>query len=399
MTQPKNDKRLTTTGPIPAALIEKVLLEGDLSKLTPEERLNYYQKVCESLGLNPLTKPFDYIVLDRKLVLYARKDCTEQLRKRHEVSITELTTTKIEDVFVVTAKATDGKGRTDAATGAVSTEFTDDQGVTHKIKGVALANAIMKAETKAKRRVTLSLCGLGMFDESELDTVTSPPAANVVERNVREATAHVVGEERSDTFPAPSETTVTDHRVNDFGPLVITPENYKELTAHIGKAQGRILGYKIGEMDTNVIKWLYEKWRDSLPPGATEQDMRLKKAVEFAYHAPKDEKAGIVADTSKPAAPAIPEDIGAKQACITDLRQRIEDLVLTEEQACQYLHKFGLFGEGWKTFDQANTSMLLHLCSPQGWGTFKELYEREAKPKVVEKPVKEKAKGRKRASK
>ena len=35
----------------------------------------------------------------------------------------------------------------------------------------AKANAMMKAETKAKRRVTLSICGLGMLDESEFDTI------------------------------------------------------------------------------------------------------------------------------------------------------------------------------------------------------------------------------------
>ena len=38
--------------------------------------------------------------------------------------------------------------------------------------GESRANAIMKATTKAKRRVTLSICGLGgMPDESELDTM------------------------------------------------------------------------------------------------------------------------------------------------------------------------------------------------------------------------------------
>ncbi len=33
------------------------------------------------------------------------------------------------------------------------------------------ANAMMKAETKAKRRVTLSICGLGMLDETEIETI------------------------------------------------------------------------------------------------------------------------------------------------------------------------------------------------------------------------------------
>jgi hypothetical protein len=35
------------------------------------------------------------------------------------------------------------------------------------LKGDALANAPMKAETKSKRRVTLSLAGLGWLDETE----------------------------------------------------------------------------------------------------------------------------------------------------------------------------------------------------------------------------------------
>jgi hypothetical protein len=39
------------------------------------------------------------------------------------------------------------------------------------LKGDALANALMKSETKAKRRVTLSIAGLGWLDETELETI------------------------------------------------------------------------------------------------------------------------------------------------------------------------------------------------------------------------------------
>jgi hypothetical protein len=45
------------------------------------------------------------------------------------------------------------------------------------LKGEALANAEMKAVTKAKRRLTLSICGLGWLDETEISTV---PDAEVV---------------------------------------------------------------------------------------------------------------------------------------------------------------------------------------------------------------------------
>ena len=60
-------------------MLEQVVMSGDLAQLTATERMNYYGKVCESLGLNPLTKPFQYIRLNGKLTLYASKDATEQL--------------------------------------------------------------------------------------------------------------------------------------------------------------------------------------------------------------------------------------------------------------------------------------------------------------------------------
>ena len=44
------------------------------------------------------------------------------------------------------------------------------------IKGLAgekLANALMKATTKAIRRTVLAHCGLGMLDETELETIPS----------------------------------------------------------------------------------------------------------------------------------------------------------------------------------------------------------------------------------
>ncbi len=149
-----------------ATIIESVLLGGDLARLTADQRVSYYNRLCESLGLNPLTQPFKYINLQGTLKLYALKDATEQLRKIHGVSITELSSQRIDDVFVVTAKAADRDGRTDAATGAVALGT---------LKGEALANALMKAETKAKRRATLSICGLGMLDETETDTMGAPP--------------------------------------------------------------------------------------------------------------------------------------------------------------------------------------------------------------------------------
>lgn len=155
-----------------ASALEQVLGKGDLAALQPAERLQYYNLVCESTGLNPYTRPFQYIVLSNKLTLYATKDASEQLRKRDDISLTIIARDMHADVgvYIVTAHASTPKGRTDESTGAVNIKG---------LGGEALANALMKAETKAKRRVTLSICGLGFLDESEVDSVPNAQRVNV----------------------------------------------------------------------------------------------------------------------------------------------------------------------------------------------------------------------------
>lgn len=189
-----------------ASLIERVVIGGDLSGLTPAERVEYYRQVCDSVGLNPLTKPFEYLVLDGKMVLYARRDCTDQLRTLKGVSIVKLEKERMEDLYVVTAYATTADGRQDSSVGAVALakengdwqqnsngkRFFKPNGTFTPLTGDALANAIMKAETKAKRRVTLSICGLGFTDESELDTIqnvqtVAPAAVPAREREAEDA--------------------------------------------------------------------------------------------------------------------------------------------------------------------------------------------------------------------
>lgn len=151
--------------PIKAAeIMEAVIARGDLSDLSPEERAKYYVRVCQSLGLNPMTRPFEYIVLNGKLTLYARKDATDQLRTLYKISVTDIRRDTVADLCIVIAKVTNARGRTDAATGAVYIA---------NLKGEALANAIMKAETKAKRRATLSVCGLGFLDETEIEDIAN----------------------------------------------------------------------------------------------------------------------------------------------------------------------------------------------------------------------------------
>jgi hypothetical protein len=277
---------LATAGPL-TANIEKVLLEGDLKPLTPQERLHYYNAICASLGLNPLTKPFAYIALNGKLQLYALKDCTEQLRKVHGVSITGVDPKQIGDLIVVVASASDRDGRVDSSTGAVNVK-----GLT----GEALANAMMKCETKAKRRVTLSLCGLGMLDETEIATlkgqgiasepsdannwpdpqIHAPAAADpnaepeIRPKSQKGATPPAQAQQAQDTAPAPQREAVQGEVVNE---PCISPAQAKRYFAIMRSAGGNdeqsaaqlaALGYH-GHRDS-MPKRIYEAAIDALDP-------------------------------------------------------------------------------------------------------------------------------------
>lgn len=166
-----NNEIETTTRPPLSDAIEKILIAGDLAPLTADQRLAYYHSVCESVGLNPLTRPFDYVTYNGKLQLYPKAGAADQLRRLYGVAITLAKRELLGDVYMVTAHAQMPDGRTDESTGAISVK-----GLT----GEALANAYMKCESKAKRRVTFSICGLGMLDQGDVEAPRQQPV--VVDR-------------------------------------------------------------------------------------------------------------------------------------------------------------------------------------------------------------------------
>lgn len=161
----QNLASLATNG----ALLEKVIINNDLSGLSSMEKVQYVKHLCQTLGLNPLTKPIQLMKFQGKETIYFAKDATEQLRKLHKISLRIVDTKIIDDLYIVTAEASTPSGRIDTSTGAI---------VISKLSGEAKANAIMKAETKAKRRVTLSICGLGFIDECEVESI---PGAQKIE--------------------------------------------------------------------------------------------------------------------------------------------------------------------------------------------------------------------------
>jgi hypothetical protein len=155
--------------------IQEVLTTGNLAILTPKQRVEYLNKLCELTGLNPLTKPFEIIKFQGREIVYATRGCADQLRRIHKVSIVIKDKSVMDGLLTVTVEGTDMHGRTDTDIGVVV--LPDKAGPADK------ANLFMKAVTKAKRRLTLSMCGLGLLDESELDTMDTTPEPNNISMN------------------------------------------------------------------------------------------------------------------------------------------------------------------------------------------------------------------------
>lgn len=166
-----------------ADLLEKVITSNDLAGLSSLEKVQHIRDICESLGLNPLTKPIQLMKFQGKEVAYFSKDATEQLRKLNKISLSIKETKIIDDLYIVIVEATSPDGRKDSSTGVITISG---------IKGDAKANALMKCETKAKRRATLSICGLGFIDESEVDYIPDAVKIDIVNEPTKEIETDIV---------------------------------------------------------------------------------------------------------------------------------------------------------------------------------------------------------------
>lgn len=227
--------------------IENALVRNDLSGLTPQERLTFYNKICESVGLNPLTKPFSFLKLQGKDVLYATKDATEQLRKIHGVSTQIISKGMAGDLFEVHVRARDRSGKEDEELAYV---------VVKGLSGADLANAMLKCVTKAKRRVTLSICGLGMLDQSELDTIDDSVKGFANNPQIENPF-------QKDAMPMPEESEFQGEVETQDGPDL----TLGDFVCVVGK---KYVGQKLSDFDAfqldGFVKWMHKNAADKNQP-------------------------------------------------------------------------------------------------------------------------------------
>lgn len=176
----------------------------DSRSLTPEDRAAYVAEICRALKLNPLTRPVQFLALQGREVLYLTRGATDQLAARHGLNRETLEGPDfrmMENVKVAfcKVKATLPSGRYEVATAT--------------LKMASPADDLMKVETKAKRRATLSILGIGLLSEEEAESIPANERADARQTPQREtvsATSQPLALP-SDAGPSPSQAAAANH--------------------------------------------------------------------------------------------------------------------------------------------------------------------------------------------
>lgn len=137
----------------------------DLESLNEQQRQDYIKNVCAHMGIPPELNLVMLTYLDdyegpRRLVAYVKRGATEIIRNNRGIHITDLRQEKIGGSVVWTATGKDTTGRQEMSSGA---KYIDG------LIGKDLDDAIMTAQTRACRRMTLQFVGAGVLDESEVN--------------------------------------------------------------------------------------------------------------------------------------------------------------------------------------------------------------------------------------
>lgn len=227
------------------AVIDQAVMVGDMSKMEPSMRLAFYKAVCLSAGLNPLTQPFTVLKRqDGTTWLYANSVCTQQLAALHRVSFEDVQREHFtfggEPLYCVRVTAVTPDGRRLPSQAVVSLtkkkrevagnwpggdpKFrdvldADAEPVLIPLRGESLANSLMRADTKAFRRATLALVGLGwMLSDFEGRAVTFDVRTGDLQEE-----PHQVPRRNHLTAPAEQAKDTAAHIADLYGDQAVTP--------------------------------------------------------------------------------------------------------------------------------------------------------------------------------
>ena len=163
------ERQPTTTATVfdQPSLLEEILADAvaagkDTTSLSRDDRSALLVGLARKLGLNPLSGAVMFLKTNGRETLYVTKSGTDQIAareklRRETIRGPEVITMEGKKLVLCQVRASHPDGRSEVST---ATLLLAD-----------VVNDLMKCETKAKRRATLSVCGLGLLAEDEIETI------------------------------------------------------------------------------------------------------------------------------------------------------------------------------------------------------------------------------------
>jgi hypothetical protein len=184
-------KSAAMTVSMETAAVKEYFRSGNVAAMTDDERDYVRVKLCQKYDLDPILRPFDLISFNGGMKFYMTASATNQLANAksltREVLLLEVNAEQMLARCTVKVSDTNGRAETANAFIAVSKFLapTKENPVPRKVlmDGEDLANALLKLETKAKRRATMSFFGVmdAGYDNEDRQQ-TAPLAAPDVSR-------------------------------------------------------------------------------------------------------------------------------------------------------------------------------------------------------------------------
>ena len=225
------------------------LIRGDVSSVPREALLRYVFTFCERVGISPLAVPFSLMKTQQGMQLVANRNFYDAVASKYSVSRECVGEGFFEGtkLYFTRYRATTPDGR-----------VTEDMALvdTAGLNGKDLANAIMKAHTKGRNRVTRAHLGFPFPDETEAETV---PGASVV--SIEEMPN---GDNGEPPAPEPEPPKANDQQIKRIHALAkklgITEEAYRRLLAErFGCKSSKSL---TEEQADELIRELAQLWRE-----------------------------------------------------------------------------------------------------------------------------------------
>ncbi len=159
---------------VSAAVMNRFLQTGDVKPFNEVDKLKIMHGICERLGVDPVARPLELLEFNGKQVWYLSATGCEMIAAKWNMSfeIVKHEINKDEGLVECIMRGTVPQtGRKDEATAFVQCAKKNLKGEIEQFFGLDMANARMKCETKARRRLIKRLAGLDYIDEDDLKEI------------------------------------------------------------------------------------------------------------------------------------------------------------------------------------------------------------------------------------